>query len=155
MIPSLCSDLANTNASKNGERQLIQIGKLVLVRSFSEVADVGDVDSSVAKVVFYKIRISIHPKSLAVVRTLTLAKVHVSINLIVAFGASVGRVFGDDEAVGSSRGPRLAEESIGFDEHLVIGAALDGLVAVVDVEVVVDVLVAEAAGGAASAAVAL
>jgi len=38
---------------------------------------------------------------------------------------------------------------------LIVGAALDGLIAVVDVEVVVDVLVAEAAGGATGAAVAL
>ena len=79
------------------------------------------------------------------IKKLTLSKVHVSINLKVALRTSVGRVLGYDKAVGSSGSPGLTEESIGFDEHLVVGTALDGLVAVVDVEVVVDVLVAETA----------
>ena len=86
---------------------------------------------------------------------LTLAKVHVSINLKVALGTAVGRVLGNDQTVSGSGSPGLAKEGVGFDEHLVVGAALDGLVAVVDVEVVVDVLVAEATGGATSTAVAL
>lgn len=86
---------------------------------------------------------------------LTLAKVHVSVDLKVTLGAAVRRVLRNDQTVSGSGGPGLAEESVGFDEHLVVGAALDGLVAVVDVEVVVDVLVAEATGGAAGAAVAL
>ena len=86
---------------------------------------------------------------------LTLAKVHVSINLKVPLGTTVGRVLWNYQAVSGSGSPGLAEESVGFDEHLVVGAALDGLVAVVDVEVVVDVLVAEATGGATSTAVAL
>lgn len=86
---------------------------------------------------------------------LTLAKVHVSINLKVALGTAVGRVLGNDQAVSGSGSPGLAEESVGFDEHLVVGTALDSLVAVVDVEVVVDVLVAEAAGRASGTAVAL
>jgi hypothetical protein len=86
---------------------------------------------------------------------LTLAKIHVSINLKVSRRTAVGRVLGNYQTVRGSGGSGFAEEGIGFDEHLVVGAGLDGLVAVVDVEVVVDVLVAEAAGGAAGAAVAL
>lgn len=76
---------------------------------------------------------------------LTGSEVHVSINLKVSLRAGVGRVLRDDQAVGGGGSAGVAEESVGLDEHLVVGARLDGLVAVVDVQVVVDVLVAEAA----------
>jgi hypothetical protein len=76
---------------------------------------------------------------------LTLAQIHIPINLKVSFRPRVRRVLGNDEPISCSSSPSLAEESVGFDEHLVVGAALDGLVAVVDVKIVVDVLVAEAA----------
>ena len=72
---------------------------------------------------------------------LTLAQVHVPINLEITIRRSVGRVLRDDEPVGRRGGAGLAEKGVCFDEHLVVGAGLDGLVAVVLVEVVVDVLV--------------
>jgi hypothetical protein len=72
---------------------------------------------------------------------LTLAQVHEPINLEIPIRARVGRVLGDDEPVGRRGGAGLAEKGVCFDEHLVVGAGLDGLVAVVLVEVVVDVLV--------------
>lgn len=71
---------------------------------------------------------------------LTLAQVHVSINLEVTVGACVGRVLGDNKPIGRRGGAGLAEESVRLDEHLVVGARLDCLVAVVLVNVVVDVL---------------
>jgi hypothetical protein len=64
---------------------------------------------------------------------LTLAQIHVPVNLKVSFRPRVRRVLRNDEPISRSSSPRLAEESVGFDEHLVVGAALDGLVAVVDV----------------------
>ena len=154
---SLCSDLTNTNASKNGERQLVEVSELVLVRGLGEVADVGDVHGGLAEVVLcaYSLATISLSTSNCDAAKLTLAKVHVSINLKVACGTAVGRVLGNDKTVGGSGSPGLAEESVGLDEHLIVGAALDGLVAVVDVEVVVDVLVAEATGGTTSTAVAL
>ena len=48
------SNLTHTNASQNNKRQLVQIRKLVLVRRFGEVADLGDVDGGVAEVVLCK-----------------------------------------------------------------------------------------------------
>ena len=77
-------------------------------------------------------------------KLLTLAQVHVPINLKVSIGTRVGRVLGDDEAVSRRGGAGFAEEGVGFDEHLVVGSGLDGLVAVVLVEVVVDVLLSQA-----------
>lgn len=71
---------------------------------------------------------------------LTLAQVHVAVNLKVSVRARVGRVLWDDEAVGCGGGAGLAEECVCFDEHLVVRSGLDGLVAVVLIEVVVDVL---------------
>lgn len=44
-------DLSDTNTSKNGERQLVKVGELVLVRRLGEVANVGDVHGSLAEVV--------------------------------------------------------------------------------------------------------
>lgn len=154
---SLSLDLSNTSASKNGERQLVKVGELVLVRGLGEVANVGDVHSSLAEVVLceFWLAFATSPAIHHTAAKLTLAKVHVSINLKVTLRAAVRRVLRNDQTVCGSGSSGLAEESVGFDEHLVVGAALDGLVAVVDVEIVVDVLVAEAAGGATGAAVAL
>ena len=44
-------DLSHANASEDGERQLVEVGELVLVRSLGEVANLGDVHSSFAEVV--------------------------------------------------------------------------------------------------------
>lgn len=154
---ALSLDLSNTDTSKDGERKLVEVGELVLVRGLGEVADVGDVHGGLAEVVLcaYSLATISLSTSNCDAAKLTLAKVHVSINLKVACGTAVGRVLGNDKTVGGSGSPGLAEEGVGLDEHLVVGAALDGLVAVVDVEVVVDMLVAEAAGGTTGAAVTL
>jgi hypothetical protein len=64
---------------------------------------------------------------------LTLAQIHKAINLKVSFRPRIRRVLRDNKPISRSGSPSLAEESVGFDEHLVVGAALDGLVAVVDV----------------------
>lgn len=51
-LQDLCHlDLSDAGTCKNGERQLVEVGELVLVRGLGEVADVGDVDSSLAEVV--------------------------------------------------------------------------------------------------------
>jgi hypothetical protein len=130
------SDLTNTNTSQNSKRQLVKISELVLIRSLGEVADLRDVNSGVSKVVLCKF-LSAHnllcPTYPQVSSKLTLAQIHISINLKVSFRPRVRRVLRDDKAISRSGSPRLAEESVGFDEHLVVGAALDGLVAVVDV----------------------
>jgi hypothetical protein len=73
-------------------------------------------------------------------KQLTLAQVHVAINLEITIRTRVGRVLGDDETVRRGGGAGLAEKGVCFDEHLVVAAGLDGLVAVVLVDVVVDVL---------------
>jgi hypothetical protein len=154
----LFSDLANTNTSQNSERQLVKISKLVLVRSLGEIANLRDVNSGVSKVIFCDFLLAhslLCPTCPQVSSKLTLAQVHVPINLKVSFRSRIRRVLRDDKAISRSSSPRLAEESVGFDEHLVVGAALDGLVAVVDVEIVVNVLVAKAAGGTTGATVAL
>jgi hypothetical protein len=154
---SVSLDLSNTGTSKNGERQLVKVGELVLVRGLGEVANVGDVYGGLAEVVLceFWLAFATSPAIHHTAAKLTLAKVHVSINLKVTLRAAVRRVLRNDQTISGSGSSGLAEEGVGFDEHLVVGAALDGLVAVIDVEVVVDVLVAETAGGTTGAAVAL
>ena len=56
-------DLSDAGTRKNGERQLVEIGELVLVRGLGEVADVGDVDSSLAEVVLCESRQPSFPAS--------------------------------------------------------------------------------------------
>lgn len=84
-------------------------------------------------------------------KALTGTKVRVAVELLVTADASVGRVLRDDQAVGAQGLAGLAAENVALDEDLVVGARVDGLVEEVLVEVVVDVLAAEAAGGAARA----
>ena len=96
-----------------------------------EVADLSDVDASLSKIVLR-------------------SKVGESVNLKVTVGAGVRAVLGDDETICAERLAGLAFEDIAFDEYLVVAAGVNGLVEEVDIEVVVDVLVAEAASGATS-----
>jgi hypothetical protein len=84
-------------------------------------------------------------------RALTGSEIGETVQLFVATGASVRRIFGNDQTIGAERLAGVAPEDVALDEHLVVGAGVDGLVVEVDVEVVVDVLVAKTAGGAASA----
>lgn len=90
-----------------------------------------------------------HPANLGNMGILTSTEVGKAVNLLVAAHARVGAVLGDDEPVRTEGLARVAAEDVALDEHLVVGARVDGLVSKVLVEVVVDVLVAEAAGGTA------
>lgn len=87
------------------------------------------------------------------IKGLTSTKVHEPINLLVATRACVRRVLRDHEPVRAQRLGGVAPEDVALDQHLVIGARVDRLVVEVLVVVVVHVLVAEAACGAAGAAV--
>jgi hypothetical protein len=84
---------------------------------------------------------------------LTGTKVSKSIDLEITVRAGVGAVFGNDETVGAQRLPCLSGEDIALHEDLVVTSAVDGLVQEVLVQVVVDVLVTEAASRAPSARV--
>ena len=64
------------------------------------------------------------------------------------------RLVRNDQAVGAERLASVAPKDVPFNKDLIIGARVDRLVEEVDVEVVVDVLVTETAGGTARALVA-
>jgi hypothetical protein len=82
---------------------------------------------------------------------LTGSQIGETVQLLITTGAGVWRVLRNDQTVGAEGLAGVAPEDVALDEHLVVGAGVDGLVVEVDVEVVVDVLVTEAAGGTASA----
>jgi hypothetical protein len=84
-------------------------------------------------------------------KELTCAEVGKPVKLLVATRARVGTILRNDKPIRAERLARVPPEDVTLDEHLVVGARVDGLVQEVLVQVVVDVLVAEAAGGTARA----
>lgn len=81
---------------------------------------------------------------------LTSTEIGKPINLEITIRAGVGAVLGNDKAVGAQCLPCVASENIALNQNLVITSAVDGLVQEVLVQVVVDVLMTEAASGATS-----
>jgi len=96
-----------------------------------------------------------HPPTPNIPRgVLTRSQIRIPIQLLIAARARIRRVVGNNQAVRAERLAGVATEHVALDEYLVVGARVDRLVVEVDVEVVVNVLVAEPAGGAARAHVA-
>ena len=93
-----------------------------------------------------------HPPTPNIPRgVLTRSQIRIPIQLLIATRARIRRVVGNNQAVRAERLAGVATEHVALDEHLVVGARVDRLVVEVDVEVVVDVLVAEAPRGPARA----
>jgi hypothetical protein len=80
---------------------------------------------------------------------LTCAQIRKSINLIVTIRTRIRTIRRNDQSIGRQRLAGVAAEHIALNEYLIVAAAVDRLVTVVFVEVVVDVLVAEATSRAA------
>ena len=82
---------------------------------------------------------------------LTCTEIGKPVKLLIATRARVRTILGNDKPIRAERLARVPAEDVTLDENLVVGARVDGLVQKVLVQVVVDVLVAEAPGGTARA----
>lgn len=129
---SLSLDLAQAGTAGNISDDRVERCQIILVRRLSEIPNPRDVDTSIPKIVLG-------------------AQVGKPVQLLVAADAGVGAVLGDDQAVGAQGLAGVAAEDVALDEDVVVGAGVDGLEVKVVVVVVVDVLAAEAPGGAARA----
>lgn len=83
---------------------------------------------------------------------LTGSEVGEPIELLITADAGVGAVLGNDQAVGAQGLASVAPEDVALHENLVVAPRVDRLIEEILVQVVVHVLVAEAAGGTAGAA---
>lgn len=86
--------------------------------------------------------------------TLTRPQIRKPINLLVPTNARIRTVLGNHQSIRRQRRSDISQEDVPLDENLVVGSRVDRLVAIVLVEVIVDVLVAETAGGSSGADVA-
>lgn len=143
-------DLANTSALLDDLGHVLQRCELVLVRGLSKVADLGNVLGRLEDKRIRARMITYHSRRAKIVLR---AKVGKSVKFVVTIGASVGAVFGNDETVGAQCFPCITCENIAFNENLVVTSAVDSLVQEILVQVVVDMLVTEAASGATSAGI--
>lgn len=128
----LILDLAQAGTAGNISDDRVERCQIILVRRLCEIPNPRNVDPSTPKVILG-------------------AQVGKPIQLLVAADARVGAVLGDDQAVGAQGLAGVAAEDVALDEDVVVGAGVDGLEVKVVVVVVVDVLAAEAPGGAAGA----
>lgn len=128
-------DLAEACTALHNLLYLPQRCELVPVRRMGEVADLSDIHTGLSKVVLR-------------------SKVCKSVNLKVTVRAGIWAILGDDETICAERLAGLSPEDVAFDQHLVVTARVDGLVEEVHVEVVVDVLMTEAASRATSSLIA-
>ena len=81
------------------------------------------------------------------------AEVGESVKFVVTIGAGVGAVLGDDETVCAQCLPRVTSENVALDENLVVTSTVDSLVQEILVQIIVDMLVTEAASWATSTGV--
>lgn len=131
-MPSLSLDLSEAGTAGDISDDSVERGQCILVRRLCEIPDPRDINTSTPKVVLG-------------------TQVGKPIQLLVTADARVGAVLGDDQAVGAQGLAGVAAEDVALDEDVVVGAGVDGLEVKVVVVVVVDVLAAEAPGGAAGA----
>ena len=131
----LTLNLSQTRTTLHHLLHLLQRRKLVLIRGPGKISHLRN----------------IHPRRPKIILRPQIRK---PINLKVPVGARIWTVVWNHQSIRTQRLARIASEDIALDENLIVAAGVDGLVEKVDIEIVVDVLVAEAAGWPAGSFVA-